>query len=366
MMRWVSGNIDALLGRGDHAIAVPPLDGALQPNVRLDEAQAVLPTGQVDNLVADGQARLVFSDGPLLMGWTPGDAQARMLHSFSSDITAIASLGDGGLAVALSRGGIALRDASGLTRVVERIGDYRPFCPTAIIAAEATTLIVAEGSATHAANDWQRDLMSKGRSGSIWRLEMTALRATCLARALAFPYGLALDASGQVVASESWRHRLIRIVPKGIETVLDDLPGYPARLAPSGQGGHWLSVFAPRTQLVEFVMRERAFRQRMMAETAPAHWVAPALATGRDFREPMQGGAIKTLGIFKPWAPSRSYGLVVRLDGDFVPVESLHSRADGRRHGVTSAAELGGWLYVGSRGAGEIVRADIDIVWGSP
>jgi hypothetical protein len=30
----------------------------------------------------------------------------------------------------------------------------------------------------------------------------------------------------------------------------------------------------------------------------------------------MQGAHIKTMGVVKPWAPPRSYGLVIRLDAN--------------------------------------------------
>jgi hypothetical protein len=96
-----------------------------------------------------------------------------------------------------------------------------------------------------------------------------------------------------------------------------------------------------------------------MREVAPAHWIAPTLRAGRSFKEPMQGGAVKTLGIFKPWAPSRSYGLVVRLDRRFTPLSSLHSRADGKRHGVTSCLEIDGELLVACKGDDVLVAAEI-------
>ena len=83
------------------------------------------------------------------------------------------------------------------------------------------------------------------------------------------------------------------------------------------------------------------------------------LSSGRDFREPLQGGSIKSMGILKPWAPTRSYGLVVRLDAGFAPVSSLHSRADGRRHGITSALEWRGELWLASRGGDELVAAPL-------
>ena len=61
------------------------------------------------------------------------------------------------------------------------------------------------------------------------------------------------------------------------------------------------------------------------------------------------------MGIHKAWSPSRSYGLVVRLDAVFAPVASLHSRANGRRHGVTSAIEVDGQLYAAAKGGGAVV-----------
>ena len=175
-----------------------------------------------------------------------------------------------------------------------------------------------------------------------------------MAGGLAFPYGVAL-AAGQLIVSESWRHRLVRIEGSAAIPVLRDLPGYPARICPAADGGFWLSVFAPRSQLIEFVLREKAFRSRMMAEIDPAHWVAPTLAHAQDFLEPMQGGALKSHGILKPWAPTRSYGLVIRLNAQFQPIASCHSRADGTHHGVTSCIEAGGRLLVASKGGDAIL-----------
>ena len=98
--------------------------------------------------------------------------------------------------------------------------------------------------------------------------------------------------------------------------MLDHLPVYPSRLSPASAGGFWLTAFAARTQLVEFVLRENAYRRRMMAEIDPEYWIAPKLKSGQSFLEPMQGAHIKTMGVVKPWAPPRSYGLVIRLDAE--------------------------------------------------
>jgi hypothetical protein len=96
----------------------------------------------------------------------------------------------------------------------------------------------------------------------------------------------------------------------------------------------------------------------MMREMERAHWIAPALASGASFLEPLQSGGVKTMGIHKPWSPSRSYGLVVRLDPALQPVASYHSRANGRRHGITSVIEAGGQVLAASQGGNAILALD--------
>jgi hypothetical protein len=58
--------------------------------------------------------------------------------------------------------------------------------------------------------------------------------------------------------------------------------------------------------------------------------------------------------VLKPWSPCRSYGLVVRLDAAYRPVASLHSRANGRRHGVTSCLMFEGRIYFAAKGDGVV------------
>ena len=92
----------------------------------------------------------------------------------------------------------------------------------------------------------------------------------------------------------------------------------------------------------------------MMEPIDPDVWLAPTLRSNQSLYEPLQAGGVKTLGIMKPWAPARSYGLVIRLDGDFQPIGSLHSRADGSRHGITSCMEHNGRLLMTVKGDGMV------------
>jgi hypothetical protein len=351
---------DALLGRGEHAVTVPPMDGALQPNQALEEARSALRIPQPDNLAVAGD-RLYITSADSLYRWRPESGTCELLHKFEAVITSVATLADDTVAVSTDDGCIRLIGGEWSGRLISKIGAYRALCPTAMLGFGDHQLIVAEGSARHRCSGWRHDLMSGEKSGSVWLLDLKQSSARCLSRGLGHPNGLAIHPDGGVVVSESWRHRLLRVPFDGGSSVVmvADLPGYPGRMTPAKDGGYWLCVFAPRSQLVEFVLREPKFLNRMMAEIPEGYWVAPALSAGRDFKEPLQGGAIKSMGILKPWAPTRSYGLVVRLDAGFAPVSSMHSRADGHRHGITSAVEWNGELLISSRGGDEVIATPI-------
>lgn len=349
--RW-----EAFTGSGDYSITVPPMDGPLQPNNALELAPRIVGIESPDNLVVHG-GRLMFSSGRRLMALDEAAGTAVEIGSYHSPIVSLAANASV-LALALDDGTILIDAGAGGARrlkLPERAG--RP-CPTAILLDVEGNLTVANGSATDGVADWKRDLMRRGSTGSIWRLATNG-DVKALATDLAFPYGLARLGDGALAFCESWRHRIVRLgTDNARKVLLDELPCYPARLVP-GRDGWWLAAFAPRTQMVEFMLRENRARHEMIATIHPDYWMAPRFASGRSFREPLQGGGIKQLGILKPWAPSQSYGLVARLDDGMQPSASFHSRADGTIHGVTSCVEFGGRLYASSRGADAIVAIDL-------
>ena len=89
------------------------------------------------------------------------------------------------------------------------------------------------------------------------------------------------------------------------------------------------------------------------------YWIAPALSSGHDFLEPLQGAGVKQMGVLKPWAPPRSYGLVVEIDQDGKVLRSLHSLVDGENHGVTAVQECAGHLWMVAKGRGRLLRVDL-------
>jgi sugar lactone lactonase YvrE len=329
------------------AITIPPMDGPLRPNTALDEAAVVRQAAAPDNLCFDGK-QILYSSGTEVLALT-GDAPLT-IASYDSPVAALAVSPGGELTVALDDGRLMVGE-----RTLPAPGGLASL--TALAFGDGDTLFLCQGSARHRSSDWVVDLMERNATGSVWRLDLRSGEALCLARDLAFPYGLLVESGGSLVVAESWRHRLLRLPQAGgaATPILAKLPGYPARLAPAGDGGAWLTLFAPRNRLIEFVLEEESYRADMMREVPRDCWIAPSLSSGASFLEPLQCGGVKTMGIHKPWSPSRSYGLVVRLDAAMRPVTSFHSRTNGHRHGVTSAVEAGGRVLVSSKGGGAIL-----------
>lgn len=333
------------------AVTIPPMDGAFRPNTRLDDASSFAELNEPDNLLVSGD-RLLASSGNAVYSLAAG-AEPKVIETFPSPVTALAGSPSGELAVALESGKLLVSGKD-----LSLPADLS--CITALAYAEDGTLWLANGSAEHAPSQWAADLMKKGASGSLWKRDATGGAFHKVAGDLAFPYGL--DPLGRdVLVSESWRHQLIRFdgATGRRSTVLTHLPGYPARLSPARDGGAWLALFAPRNRLIEFVLQETHYRQDMIDQVPPDYWIAPALASSRSFLEPLQCGGIRTMGIHKPWSPSRSYGLVVRLDAKMQPQFSLHSRANGTRHGICSVAEKGDQLFIASKGGDCVLAVDL-------
>lgn len=342
---------DNLLGRGDAAITVPVMDGVLKPNRVLDQAKLVCMLPGLDDITVDGQAIYLSAGQSIyqLNGTTPDK-----LFDVSAPITALASH-EGTLALALAGRSVQTwRNNAGTWTLQNQTPDN-----AGLHAVNALTLDplgqvwITDGSQRYNTEQWSNDLMTLGQTGRVLRWAPASSKIEVLAHELHHAFGV-LKLGEQLLFSESWKHRL-RLLGH-IKPWLAELPSYPSRMAAASDGGVWLSCFVSRTQLVEFVLREKTYREKMVQEIDPRYWVVPALSSGHSFLEPLQGAGVKQMGVLKPWAPPRSYGLVLKVSAQGRIQSSMHSQVDGQHHGITAIAECQGHLYVVSKGGERLLR----------
>jgi len=360
MITAVRNVVDRFLGRGSAAIAVPVMDGASKPNRLLDEAEILVNLPGLDDIACDDH-QVLLSAGPCLYR-LEGD-KAVEVKRFDQLITALALGRNGTLALALGGKQVLCFSSDGSggwseTHKLEVL-DGRPIrCVNALAFDAHDHVILSEGSSTLDPSEWSRDLMELGHSGRVSRWNPVNATTHVLAHQKRYAFGV-LPLGNNILFSESWNHRVIAFSNGRTDDFSDELSGYPSRMAPASDGGYWLSCFVCRSQLVEFVLREPAYRKRMLAEVDPAYWIAPALSSGKSYLEPLQGAGVKQMGVLKPWAPPRSYGLVLRFDSNGKLLGSLHSQVDGKHHGITAVAEYGGALLAVSKGSGRLLRVDL-------
>ncbi len=159
MMAALRARRDAFLGRGEAAVTIPVMDGALRPNSLLDGARVVQSVAAPDDLVVCGGAVLVSSRTTVL-------SQQAVVAAFDADVSCLAGDPAGRLAVGLDDGRVMLRRGDEWTAVASG-----GTCPTAM-AFTADALLVAHGSARHPPSRWRHDLMDRGSSGSVWRVPL--------------------------------------------------------------------------------------------------------------------------------------------------------------------------------------------------
>ncbi len=338
---------------------LPVMDGPWIPNQALDQAAPLgAEVPESDDLAVADNGTVFLSAGHRIWQLAgPALAQRTVHAEFTSAVGALLAHEDK-LYAALDGAGVVCLDPAGRTIAHLDSVAQRPLrAVTSVSALPDGRLVIAEGSAHHTVAEWTRDLLERRASGRLLWCTADLAQATVIADHLAWPAGLLTQATAQHLwVSESWRHRLLRVsLTGGIEPVLVNLPGYPGRLAADGEGGAWLALFAARTHLVELVLTERKFREEMMRTIDPQFWIAPSLQSQGHYLEPLQGGALKKLGIVKPWAPPRSYGLLARLNRDFECIGSLHSRAGGHYHGITAVHARGARLLAVSKGRGRVL-----------
>ena len=327
------------------------LDGPLRPNDLLDQADA-RPLDDPDDICVASDGALLVSSGTRVLRLHGWGEDFETVADLPLPVSALACRSDGLIAVGQAGGGIRVLTPDGADAPGWHRGETDAQNVRACLFGRDRALLVANACTVVGAHADIRDLYAPTGTGRILRLTETGTCET-VASGLRYPHGLVETGVGGIMVAESWA---ARIGPLAGDAVLRDAPGYPARISATSYGGYILSLFARRDPLIEFVLGEPKFLARMTAEIDPRYWIAPRLAADRNYRVPTQMGAARLIGEIKPWAPSFSYGLVIRLDGDFAPIASAHSRANGTRHGITSALDWNGDLIALSKGSNALLK----------
>jgi hypothetical protein len=325
------------------------LEGVLGPNNRLEEAQAI-GVEAPDALCVGPDGRLFFSSGGSVLFMPKWGAEPQGYVKVGQAVTALCSSRAGLVAIGTAGGGLLVCDGSGRALSGWKNSAGLTATADAVFLSETELAIVDHGYRP------EEPLLSIAQWDDVGRGKLVSVRSDgethVLANGLNCPMGVAIGSRGDLIVTEFER---ARIVDASGTVRQAGYPGYLGRLRKT-QSGYLMTCLSRRDPLIEFLKTERDFVEAMKATIPPQHWIAPRVNPEFSHDFPIELGATRLFGEIKPWAPSFSYGLVIELNHELMPVGSAHSRADGRRHAISDAVIWNGDLVAVSKASGELLN----------
>jgi len=197
----------------------------------------------------DGRVVRISPDGERI------DALARI----DGRATGIAFDTRGNLLVADEGAGVVRRlDGDGKVEPLVRDIDGEPMMLVNDLAVgNDGAVYITESSTKFTLEQLRLEILEHGANGRILLYDPAARSARVLVSGLYFPNGIALSPDQtHVIFAETTAYRVSRYWLRGpkagsIETLIDDLPGFPGDVSVGDDGRYWLSLLAPRSAAVD-------------------------------------------------------------------------------------------------------------------
>ncbi|MEE9330236.1 MAG: SMP-30/gluconolactonase/LRE family protein [Parvularculaceae bacterium] len=179
------------------------------------------------------------------------------------------------------------------------------------------------------------ELMEHGRTGRVLVYDPEDGRTRTIARDMSFPNGIAMcPEDACLLIAETGTYSIKKLWLTGekagqMETIIDNLPGFPDNINSGQEGRYWVGLTSPRSAALDDLSNKPFLRK--LVQRLPAS--------------------------FRPKAVN--YGFVFAMDVDGT-ILAQYQDPDGAYPLTTGATEPGdGWLYIGSLGANELGVKDI-------
>ncbi|SCB27759.1 monosaccharide ABC transporter membrane protein, CUT2 family [Bradyrhizobium shewense] len=147
-------------------------------------------------------------------------------------------------------------------------------------------IFFSEATVRYEMDEWPVDgLEARGNGRIICYDTKTGTTHTAL-RGLKFPNGVAVASDGQsILFAETFGCSIKRYWFTGpkkgdVETVMDNLPGYPDNINLASDGNYWLALVGMRSPSLDLAWKMPGFRRRMAKRVPVDEWLFPNINTG--------------------------------------------------------------------------------------
>ncbi|MCH8497441.1 MAG: SMP-30/gluconolactonase/LRE family protein [Marinobacter sp.] len=308
----------------------PALDGVYHHNDALLAA-----TRLAEGQVSGPEGITVGPDGAVYGGTDAGDIVRITASGALAAVEVIANTGGRPLGMAFdSEGYLIVADLPGGLLRVSLDGDIEPLVTEVdgiplsfandVAIAKDGTIYLTESSTRSDLNSGVMESLEARPWGRLIAYHPGANRAEVIADQLYFPNGITLSADNDyLLFNETFRYRVQRFWLQGervgqLETFADNLPGFPDGISRSPRGGYWLTLVAPRSDLLD--------------RLHPYPWAKTLLARIPESMVP---------------EPPR-FGFILALDTNGTVIANLQDPASERIFAASSVEEYDGHLYIGT------------------
>jgi ribose transport system permease protein len=162
-------------------------------------------------------------------------------------------------------------------------------------------IFFSEATTRYEMHEWPVDGLEARGNGRIICYDPRDGSTRTVLRDLKFPNGIAIASDGQsILFAETWSCCIKRYWFDGpkqgqVQTVVDNLPGYPDNINLASDGNYWLALVGMRCPAYDLAMRMPGFRKRMAKRVPVDEWLFPNINTGCVLKFSESGEILETM-----------------------------------------------------------------------
>jgi len=147
-------------------------------------------------------------------------------------------------------------------------------------------IFFSEATVRYEMDEWPIDGLEARGNGRIICYDTNKGTTHTVLRGLKFPNGICVASDGQsILFAETFGCSIKRYWFAGskkgtIETVMDNLPGYPDNINLASDGNYWLALVGMRSPALDLAWKMPGFRRRMAKRVPVDEWLFPNINTG--------------------------------------------------------------------------------------
>jgi ribose transport system permease protein len=147
-------------------------------------------------------------------------------------------------------------------------------------------IFFSEATIRYEMHEWPVDGLEARGNGRIICYDPNKKTTRTVLRGLKFPNGICIASDRQsILFAETWGCCVKRYWfdgPKAgqVDSVLENLPGFPDNINPSSDGNYWLAMVGMRSPALDLAWEMPGFRRRMAKRVPIDEWLFPNINTG--------------------------------------------------------------------------------------